>query len=160
MNQKDRESVIGSVNPRRCIIYIRRQLGEGVDRKEAYSKCAEIAKVTYQDVVNLYEAYENQKRIKTKEWAEEYGKKVVELNFPLLSGMKFLDEYDVPDFRDELTELSCIKWVKDIIGPCCFAFYEGGSVRIWDTPKGSWVGETLVQVAIKAIEEHCRRVKA
>ena len=109
MNQKDRESVIGSVNPRRCIIYIRRQLGEGVDRKEAYSKCAEIAKVTYQDVVSLYEAYENQKRIKTKEWAEEYGKKVVELNFPLLSGMKFLDEYDVPDFRDELTELSCIK---------------------------------------------------
>jgi len=67
---------------------------------------------------------------KTQAWAERVGREAVELGMPCLRGMRsshhgspstvedgnglyWIDD-EWPDFRDRLTEMSCIAWVEDV----------------------------------------------
>lgn len=107
--------------------------------------------------------------MKRADW-ERLGRKALELGWPHSLHNERLkragrqndvddkddDEYGYwdwwPDFSDELTALACIPWANSVIGSCCFAFYDDGSVRIWDTPAGEWKAPTIAQVCVKAIE--------
>lgn len=68
---------------------------------------------------------------RTQEWAERVGREAVELGFVLKPGMAWLSasrgggrkvshalpgdmDWQMPDFRDRLTELACIAWVEDV----------------------------------------------